>query len=166
MHFEIRDDVNEQLLGLAWLLGTWVGNGHGTWPDTGDFEYGQQIEFTQNGGPYIYYFSQTWFLDAEGQPEKPLLTETGYWLPHDDATVDAVLAHPEGIAELWSGKVQGAKIELTTDVVVRVPDSTLAYTGGQRLYGNVDGDLLWTWDRGTEEIPLQPFMWAKLQRQG
>ena len=67
-------------------------------------------------------------------------------------------------AEVWAGTVQGAKIELTTDVVARTTTSELNYTGGRRLYGNVEGDLLWTLDRATTEVDLQPYMWARLTR--
>ena len=69
-----------------------------------------------------------------------------------------------GWAEVWAGTVQGAKIELTTDVVARTTTSELNYTGGRRLYGNVEGDLLWTLDRATTEVDLQPYMWARLTR--
>jgi hypothetical protein len=165
MHFDIPEGINEALLGLNWLIGTWSGNGHGEWPDTGEFEYGQQVDFSTNGGPYLHYICQTWILDEDGQPAAPLTTETGYWLPHDDATVDVLVAHPEGWIETWYGRVQGAKIELTTDVVAAIPSAAQQVTGGQRLYGNVDDDLMWTWDLATNDIPLQPYMWARLSKQ-
>ena len=78
--------------------------------------------------------------------------------------VEVVLANPEGWAEVWAGTVQGAKIELTTDIVARTTTSELNYTGGRRLYGNVEGDLLWTFDRATTEVPLQSHLWARLKR--
>jgi hypothetical protein len=165
MHFDIPDDVNETLLGLNWMLGTWQGNGHGTWPDTGDFDFGQQIEFSTNGGPFLHYMSQMYVIDHDGKPVKPLTMETGFWRPnHDNADLEVLLSHPEGFVEVWTGKVQGAKIELTTDVVARTDTASLAYTGGQRLYGNVNGDLMWTWDRATDQIPMQPYMWAQLKK--
>jgi hypothetical protein len=144
-------------------LGTWQGNGHGTWPDVGDFQFGQQIEFSTNGSPFLHYMSQMWTLDEYGQPAGPLTMETGFWRPNlDTADVEVLLTHPEGFVEVWTGTVQGAKISLTTDVVARTTTSSLAYTGGSRLYGNVNGDLMWTWDRATDDIPLQPYMWAQL----
>jgi hypothetical protein len=91
--------------------------------------------------------------------------ETGFWRPnHDNADLEVLLSHPEGFVEVWTGKVQGAKIELTTDVVARTDTASLAYTGGQRLYGNVNGDLMWTWDRATDQIPMQPYRWAQLKK--
>ena len=38
------------------------------------------------------------------------------------------------------------------------------YSAGQRLYGNVEGDLLWTFDKAAAGQPLQSHMWARLRR--
>jgi hypothetical protein len=166
MHFDIPENLNPALLGINWMIGTWQGNGHGNWPDVGDFQFGQQIEFATNGDKYLHYMSQMWTLDDEGQPDKSLTMESGFWRLHDDATIELLLAHPEGFVEVWTGNVQGAKIELTTDVVARTVTADLEYTGGSRLYGNVNGDLMWTWDRATSDIELQPYMWAQLKKVG
>ncbi len=164
MAFELDPDLNQALLPLAWIIGTWQGNGHGSWPGIGDFEFGQQIDFATNGGPYLHYLSQTWTLDAAGQPDSSLTMESGFWRPGEGGDLEVVLSDPEGWAEVWAGTVQGAKIELTTDVVARTTTSALTYTGGHRLYGNVEGDLLWTFDRATSDVELQPYMWARLAR--
>jgi|GEM_PF-4025478 len=58
----------------------------------------------------------------------------------------------------------GAQIDLGTDAVARTEEALVPYTGGQRLYGQVEGDLLWTFDRATVDAPLQPYMWARLKR--
>lgn len=164
MAFEIPTGLNPALMPLAWMIGRWVGNGHGNWPGVGDFEFGQQIDFATNDGPYLHYLSQTWTLDADGQPEAPLGMETGFWRPGDDGDVEVVLTNPQGWAEIWVGKIQGAKIELTTDLVARTTTAAEQYTGGQRLYGNVESDLMWAFDRATTEVELQPYMWARLTR--
>lgn len=164
MAFEIDTDLNPALLPLAWLIGRWQGNGHGNWPGLGDFEFGQQIDFATNGGPYLHYLSQIWTLGDDGQPAAPLTMETGFWRPAGDGELELVLANPQGWAEVWVGTSQGAKIELTTDLVARTTTAELAYTGGHRLYGNVEGDLMWAFDRATTDVALQPYLWAQLQR--
>lgn len=164
MAFEIPIDLNPALTGLAWLIGSWRGNGHGNWPGRGGFEFGQQIDFATNGTAVLHYLSQSYTLDADGQPATPLSMETGFWRPADDASLEVVLAQPDGLAEVWIGKISGAKIELTTDVVARTQTAPEEVTGGQRLYGNVEGDLLWSWDRATTQVPLQAYMWARLKR--
>lgn len=89
--------------------------------------------------------------------------ETGFWRPQSDGTIEVVLCHPNGYAEVWYGRVSSAKIELSTDVVVRTV-SAEEYTAARRLYGNVDGDLLWTVDRAALGQPLQSYQWGRLRR--
>lgn len=164
MAFEIPADLNPSLMPLAWLIGRWQGTGHGSWPGQGDFEFGQQVEFATNGQPYLHYIAQTYTTDETGVPQAPLGMETGFWRPQSDGSVEVVLTDPQGWSEVWAGHVDGAKIELVTDVVARTTTADLEYTGGERLYGSVEGDLLWTFDRATKDVPLQPYMWARLQR--
>ncbi len=164
MAFEIDADLNPKLVALAWMIGRWEGQGQGSWPGRGDFSYGAQIDFADNGGDYLHYLCQLFEVDESGAPVRPLSMETGFWRPQADGTVEVVLAHPEGYAEVWFGKITGAKIELTTDAVARTVNSAEEYTGGHRLYGNVEGDLLWTFDRATTETALQPYLWMRLAR--
>jgi hypothetical protein len=73
------------------------------------------------------------------------------------------MCHPAGYAEVWYGQISGPKIELATDAVVRTA-SAEEYAAGQRLYGHVEGDLLWTFDKAAQGQPLQSHMWARLRR--
>lgn len=165
MPFEIPTDLNPKLMPLAWIIGRWRGNGHGQNPgEEGEFEYGQQIDFETNGGPYLHYLCQTYKQDADGTPLEPITMETGFWRVGEDKQLEAVLSSPEGWSEVWAGSVDGARIDLVTDAVMRTSTAELPYTGGSRLYGQVEGDLLWTFDRATTDTPLQPYMWARLQR--
>ena len=164
MPFEIPSDLSSNLMGLAWMIGRWTGNGHGVRPDGEQFEYGQQIDIAQNGGDYLSYVSQLFEQDEEGVAVRSLGMEAGFWRPQLDGSVDLVLSNSDGWSEVWTGKIQGAKIELVTDAVMRTVGAQTKYTGGQRLYGNVEGDLLWTLDRATEDTPLQAYLWARLQR--
>jgi hypothetical protein len=160
---ELPQGLHSNLLGLAWLVGRWEGTGKGTYPNTPDFEFGQQIDFAQNGGNYLHYLSQTFEVDEHGKAVKPLSMETGFWRPQPDGSIEVVMCHPSGYAEVWYGKISGAKIELTTDAVVRTASAD-EYSAGQRLYGNVDGDLLWTFDKAAQGHPLQTHLWARLRR--
>ncbi len=164
MAFQIPADLSPALMPIAWLVGRWQGNGHGSWPGVGEFEFGQQIDFSTNQGPYLHYLSQTWTLDEAGQPDAPLTMETGFWRPGEQGTLEVVLTSPEGWAEVWAGSARGARIELTSDVVARTTTAELLYTGGHRLYGNIDGDLMWAFDRATTDVELQPYLWARLRR--
>lgn len=59
--------------------------------------------------------------------------------------IEAQIIQPGGVSELYLGTVAGPRIELGTDAVVRSA-SAKDYSAATRLYGLVDGHLLWAWD--------------------
>jgi hypothetical protein len=166
MAFEIPTDLEPALLPLAWLIGHWEGGGKGRLPGGEDFDYAARIDFTQVGQAWLHYFMQLFEIDADGQPVKPVAMEAGFWRPGPNGQLEVVVAQPEGVVEVYYGHIDGAKIELTTDAVARTATAEVAVTGSHRLYGNVNQDLLFTWDRGTAEAELQPYLWAQLGRLG
>ena len=164
MTFEIPSDLNPALVGLAWLRGRWEGSGYLEWPGEEKIRFAQQVDFADNGGEYLHYLAQAFVVDDEGVPVRPLFMETGFWRPLADGTVDVVMCSPEGFAEVWYGKLQPGRLDLVTDAVVRTPDATVAYTAGRRLYGTVEGQLMYSFDRATEDEALRPYVWATLAR--
>jgi hypothetical protein len=162
--FQIPADLPPPLVPLAFLLGTWVGVGVGDYPTIEGFRFGQEIVFSHAGKPVLTYASRSWLLDEEGRRVRPLASETGYWRPvgQDEGRVEVVLAHPTGIAEIWVGEVSGAKIELSTDVVART-ESAKPVTAGHRLYGVVEGDLMYAYDMAAMGQPLTPHVSARLK---
>ncbi|MCL2483133.1 MAG: FABP family protein [Propionibacteriaceae bacterium] len=164
MTFEIDSRLAPRLLGLAWMLGHWEGAGNGHHPGGEDFTYSVTADFTENGGSYLHYIMQWFSTDDQGRPVTSLGMETGFWRPDPDGGLEVLIVHPEGIAEIYVGTIEGAKIELTTDVVARTVSADISATGGHRLYGNVESDLLFAYDRGTAAHDLQPYLWARLAR--
>jgi hypothetical protein len=160
---EIPADLPPELVPIAWLVGRWEGAGVGGYPTIESFQFGQEIEFAHNGKPVLAYTSRSWLLDDDGRPVRPLASESGYWRPRPDLRLEVVLAHPTGYAEVWTGTVEGHKVELTTDVVART-ESAKEYTAGHRLYGQVEGDLLWAYDMAAVGQPLQAHLSARLKR--
>ncbi len=59
--------------------------------------------------------------------------------------LEVAIVHADGVSELYVGQVRGPRIDLATDAVVR-PASAKVYTAATRMYGLVDGHLLWAWD--------------------
>jgi len=59
--------------------------------------------------------------------------------------IDVTLVHPGGVAEIYLGQVKGPRIDLATDAVMRTQGAK-AYSAATRLYGLVEGHLLWAWD--------------------
>lgn len=163
-----------ELSHLSWLLGSWAGVGLGQYPTIDDFRFGQEVTFTTDGRPFLYYLSRSWILDEEGNRIRPSATETGYLRPLPDNEVELLLTHPTGFAEIWLGKVTitdiqdaritGARAELQTDGIMRTATAK-EVNAGSRLYGLVNGELLWTYDMAAVEQPMSNHLSARLTPQ-
>jgi hypothetical protein len=164
MAFEIDARINPELLGLAWMLGHWEGAGHGHRLGGADYEFSVTVDFTENGGNYLHYIMQLFETDDDGRPTRSLAMETGFWRPTADGGVEVLIVHPEGVCEVYLGTIQGGRLELVTDVVARTQTADHPVTAGRRLYGQVESDLMFAWDRSTTEHELQPYVWARLAR--
>lgn len=141
-----------------------------------EHEFGQRVSFSHDGLPYLNYASTTWLLDASntplnaeagywrlhrpsehGDPGPGMLPGSGQSpyptaesvetlrTARDDFEIEVALIHPTGISELYLGRVKGPRIDLQTDAVMRSA-SAKEYSAATRLYGLVDGKLLWAWD--------------------
>lgn len=135
----------------------------GGYPTIESFNFGQEIEFGHNGKPFLTYTSRTWLLDDDGNRVRPLATETGYWRARPERRLEVLLAHPTGIVEIYVGEVVFHKIELQTDVVART-ESAKEYSAGTRLYGLVNGNLMWAYDMAAVGQPLTSHMSAELKK--
>jgi hypothetical protein len=157
--------VAPELEPLAWLLGVWEGAGVGGYPTIESFHFGQEVAFSHVGKPMLTYRSRSWLLDEDGNQVRPLASEAGFWRPQPDGQLEVTLSHPTGYAEIWVGTVEGAKAELHTDVVARTATAK-DYSAGHRLYGLVEGELLWAFDMAAMGHPLQPHLSARLKKVG
>ena len=148
---------------VVWLLGTWQGNGHGDYPTIDAYEFGQELVFQQDGRPFFHYFSRSWVLDAEGNKVREAAQETGFLRCLPEGKLELVLSHNTGFTEIWYGVADGGKMELHT-AGVGYSETAKEVTAGHRLYGNVEGDLLYAYDMEAMGQELQPHLWARLQR--
>jgi hypothetical protein len=163
MPMEIPDNLHPDLMPVVWLLGTWQGNGRGAYPGTDDFEFGQQAVFVHDGRPFLHYFSRTWIVDADNVKlaEGPL--ETGFLRAGKDGGFELVLTHHDGAVEVWYGRTDGARLELVTDLVART-ETAPEVSAGKRLYGLVEGELMYAWDKAADGHEMQSYTWGRLQR--
>ena len=164
MPFELPDNLHPDCAPVAWLLGTWGGRGHGDYPTIDAFQYGQELIFTQDGRPFFHYMSRAWIVDEAGEKVRDAALETGFLRCQPGGKVELLLAHNTGFVEIWYGDASDGKLDLTTDAVART-ETAKEYVGGKRLYGNVEGDLLYAYDMAAMGQPLQPHLWARLVRQ-
>jgi hypothetical protein len=78
-----------------------------------------------------------------------------------------VLTHNTGFVEVWHGELHAEqpRFEIATDAVARTATAK-EYVGGKRLYGYVNGDLMYAFDMQAMGQPLQPHTHAQLRRAG
>lgn len=164
IEIEVPEGLDPRLTALGWLVGSWEGTGNGTDHSGGDFRFEQRIQFWPGGGGYLYYLSQSYLLTEADKAGEMFEMETGFWHPKSDASVELTLTNSAGWTEVLAGKIQVTRVDLHTDAVMRTKDSAVEYTAGQRLYGKVEGDLMYALDRATVSHELRPHTWARLRR--
>ena len=163
MPFELPEDLHPDCSPIAWLLGTWRGNGHGDYPTIDSFQFGQELIFTHDGRPFLHYMARAWIVDEAGEKVRDAAVETGFLRCRPEGRMELLLSHNTGFVELYYGEADRGKVELSTDAVVR-SESAKEYVAGHRLYGLVEGDLLYAYDMAAMGQALQPHTWARLQR--
>jgi hypothetical protein len=158
-------DLHPSLLGLLPLVGVWRGRGQGGYPTVAGFHYGQEIRFSHDGRPFLHYESRAWLIEVDGTPIRPANREVGWWRPGPGSDeVEALLTQPTGLLELYIGRSDGpTRWELATDAVVRTADAK-EVRAGKRLYGIVEGALLYAFDLAAVGQPLQSHLSARLER--
>lgn len=144
---------------IAFLLGTWSGEGSGEYPSITPFGYGEEIRFWHAGKPFLAYMQRTWALD-DG---RPLHAESGYWRPRPVGRIELVLAHPTGIAEVAEGTVDGTAIDVRST-------GTLTTTSAKEVTAlarsiRVEGDeMSYELSMAAVGKPLLPHLRATLKR--
>ncbi len=83
--------------------------------------------------------------------------------PEGAFELEVAIVHPDGVSELYLGQVRAARIDLATDAVVRSATAK-DYAAATRLYGLVDGHLLWAWDIAAFGQELRSHASARLAR--
>jgi len=163
-------DLHPALLGLLPFIGLWRGRGQGGYPEVDDFDFAQEVRISHDGRPFLAYESRAWLLDADSKPIRMAGREVGWWRPVlvDDRPGDemeATMMTPTGVMELYLGRVSGTRLEMATDAVVRTP-SAKEVTGAHRLFGIVDGALLYAHEMSAMGHTLEPHLSARLLRIG
>ena len=162
--------------------------------ETREHEFGQRVSFSQDGLPYLNYSSTTWLLDealtplaiesgywrlsrklGDGDPgpamlpgvgERPFQTAESVETLRNDAggfDIEVSLIHPGGVHELYLGQVKGPRIDLATDAVMRSATAK-EYAAATRIYGLVEGALLWAWDIAALGQDLRTHSSGRLER--
>jgi hypothetical protein len=156
-------EVAEGLLAVLPLLGEWHGEGQAAGPD-GDHRFGQWIRFAHDGRGFLAYEARSWRLSDDGQIVGPDSRESGFLRPRGRDDVELLVASPDGWVEIYVGRARTTTSwELATDVLARTPEAP-DVVHAVRLYGIVEGALMYAIDRAGPDQQLRPTMSARLER--
>lgn len=152
--------MHPDLAPIAFLIGTWRGEGTGVYPTITGFAYGEEVRFSEVGKPFLAYTQRTWALD-DG---RPLHAEAGYWRPQPGGRLEVVLAHPTGVTEIQEGMVGEDRIELTATGIGRT-GSAKEVAGLTRTFERTGPDTLrYQVAMAAAGQPLQVHLTAELHR--
>ncbi|PZR51653.1 FABP family protein [Xylanimonas oleitrophica] len=99
-------------------------------------------------------------------------TETGYWrvssdrpdgMEEDRHALEVLVADASGRMSLFLGMVGNGRVDLATDFVARTSTAS-EVTAAKRLYGLVEGQLMWVEDLAAFGHPLRSYASARLDR--
>jgi hypothetical protein len=103
-------------------------------------------------------------LPGDGTPLLTVREDLELWRNSNGGfDIEALIIQPSQVAELYFGQIKGARIDIATDAVLRSPNAK-DYAAGQRIFGLVDGALLWAWDMAAHGQPLKSHASARLER--
>ena len=190
--FVLPEGLPIELTPLAFLVGKWAGTGVIAL-DGEEHEFAQQIEFAHDGGVLTYVSSAKltneagtalpselgyWriarpredfdygpgLLPGKGESKfttheslEPCRTKEGAF------NIQVSTIHPGGVAELYNGWVKQARIEIASAHGVAFEGSK-TYRHSTRMYGLVEGALLWAWDIALPGQDLKSHASARLER--
>lgn len=188
MAFTLPEGLAPEMYPLAWLVGRWHGEGVVGYPGIEETAFTQDLVVDHDGGPYLSYTSTIRLVVApddasalEGEaaasaaadePGPVWQTEQGYWripperpegLGSELYPVELLLADPSGHVAVFVGATGNGRIDLVSDVIARTATGA-EVTAGKRLYGLVQGELMWAHDLAAFGHDLQSYASARLSR--
>ena len=182
MALVLPEGLAPEVYPLAWLVGTWRGEGVVAYPGIAEAAFTQDLVVSSDGGPYLAYTSTIRLVEVpddpaaliDGGPEHGAVwsSELGYWrvpperpddVPPGRHPVELLVADPSGHVAVYVGAVGNGRIDLVSDLVARTATGA-EVTAGRRLYGLVNGELMWAHDLAAFGQPLQSYASARLSR--
>lgn len=136
------------------------------WLATGDAEVSQQMRGEEGYSRLTkgqWWSTETAYWRAVPAPEAPAGDDQAQQPARVGAELEVLCTDPAGHLSLYVGAVKGPRIDLVTDAVVQTP-TAMPLTGATRMYGLVQGDLLWTQDMAAFGQEMRPYLSARLSR--
>ncbi len=127
-------EMHELLGPLAFLIGSWQGQGEGMWP--GGFAFSDSMVFAHDGRPILRYEQLT-----RGPEGRPSHCECGYLVAQANGDVHVTVAEPSGITEVLVGRPESDSIVLRSVAIGHSP-TTENVTACRRTLRIEDGALV------------------------
>lgn len=137
----VNDDDHDDSHGITFELGVW--------------RLSRPVHPGDRGPGLLMGTGEPFATDAD--------TVEGLRTPSGGFPIEVSILHPEGISELYVGEVHGPRIEMGTDAVLR-PANAREYSSATRMFGLVEGKLMWAWDIAAFGQPLASHASAVLER--
>jgi hypothetical protein len=151
--------LHPDLAPLAFLLGTWSGEGEGCWPSTEPFRYGEEMTFEHVGDPFLLYSQRSWLV----ADDSPLHFERGFFRPAGPGRLEIVLAHPLGIVEVAEGTLSGTVVDVASTSVTFTTTGSPVTELRRRM--EATGDVLtYRLDMAMRDVELTRHLQAELTR--
>lgn len=154
-------ELHPDVAPLAFLLGTWRGEGEGAYPTIAPFRYGEEVTFSHVGKPFLAYQQKTW----SAEDRRPLHSESGYLRCPGPGRAELVVAHPTGHNETSEGSLEGRTLSLASTTVARTASAKPVEQVTRSLSVSPDGGRL-EYKLGMAAVsqPLGPHLHASLTR--
>ena len=146
---------------LAFLLGTWKGQGEGEYPTIDSFRYNEEVTFGHVGKPFLVYGQKT----SDAETGEPLHAEAGYLRAVGGDRIELVLVQPSGIIEMHSGMVDGTELQLALDAVHTTATAKSVTDVVRRMSATSEDVLSYTISMAAVGEPLTHHLAAELHRQ-
>lgn len=142
---------------LRFLLGTWLGEGEGTFHTVEPFSYHEEIRFSDEGRVLVYHQRA-----RSTEDDEVLHTEMGFWRLFDDGRLNAYISLTAG-SDFSEGSVEGTSVRLES-TTKPMAEGIERVTRLERRY-EADGDTLsYEILMGTEKQPYGRHVWGRLRR--
>lgn len=167
----LPSELPQEIVKISWLLGNWEGSGQIAYPGEESINFVQQTRFETDGSCSIKFSSSFWKLEDDFSIKHKINSEVGFWSLNEDEKVEVALSQARGVSEIWTGivevlqivdaKITSARARIVTDLSAATP-SAQGIKQGDRLYALMNHELLWTYDKSTQNNPLENYLWARL----
>lgn len=152
--------VHPDIAPLAFLIGTWRGQGSGVYPTIQPFAYDEEVVIEAMPKPVLRYGQRT----RDATTGEPRHAEAGF-LRLPAGVPELVIAQPTGIVECHTGTLTDQRVVLRSTAVGLTPSAAVHRVTAVERIIEVQGDVLrYTLAMAAVGQPLQPHLTAELRR--